>query len=67
MGLRWATDIIDVCAQSGVAVFCKQLGTAWARESGTYAIDSKGGDMSVWPEELRIREYPETARQPMLL
>lgn len=38
-------------------VFVKQLGSAWARANGA---DSKGGDPSYWPEDLRVREFPAT-------
>ena len=33
----------------------KQLGTVWGRQNGA---DSKGGDWTYWPDDLRIREYP---------
>jgi len=46
----------DDCAAAGVACFIKQLGTHFAREYGLR--DRKGGDMSEWPEDLRVREYP---------
>ncbi len=55
MNLAWATSLVAQCRSAGVAVFVKQLGTAWARASGT---DSKGGHWEQWPEDLRIREMP---------
>lgn len=58
--LKWVRSIIERCRAQGVPVFVKQLGTAWAAESGTYAVNKKGGDPSVWPKDLRIREYPDT-------
>lgn len=39
-----------------VAVFVKQLGTAWAKANG--AKSSKGADPSEWPEDLRIQQLP---------
>jgi protein gp37 len=52
MAFPWVRYIIDRCRESGTAPFVKQLGTEWA---GT----GKGGDWSLWPEDLRIREYPQ--------
>lgn len=69
--LAWARSTLRQCRATGVPVFVKQLG---AGESlpGTrrYVSDSvrgehyplssrKGGDPSEWPEDLRVREYPE--------
>jgi len=41
-----------------VPVFVKQLGAAWAKAN--HARDSKGGDPDEWPEDLRIREFPQS-------
>lgn len=54
---EWATSIRAQCAPAGVPVFIKQLGSAWARESG--ATHSKGGDATEWPAALRSREFPQ--------
>jgi protein gp37 len=68
--VEWIRDIVNQCRNAGVKVFVKQLG-ANARELGE-AIgntgfvanpqlklrDPKGGDMSEWPEDLRVREVP---------
>lgn len=54
--LEWVRELADVGRAYGCAVFVKQLGTAWARENG--ARHKKGGEMSEWPEDLRIREFP---------
>jgi protein gp37 len=53
----WARSLRDQCQDAGVAFFFKQIGTAWAKLHG--CRDSHGGDMSEWPEDLRVREYPE--------
>jgi protein gp37 len=63
MHLDWARDIVEDCAEAGVACFVKQLGSAWARDwyVGGEAVsrrDPKGGDMTTWPAELQVREYP---------
>ena len=31
---------------------------ARAKASGTHCLDSKGGNPEVWPEDLRVREFP---------
>ena len=58
MDLGWVRDRIGRCRESGTAVFVKQLGSRWARGTGG---DSHGGDMDLWPEDLRIREFPRVA------
>lgn len=55
--LDWIRWIVDQCRNRSVPVFVKQLGTVWARENG--ATNSHGGDPDEWPEDLRIREFPE--------
>jgi protein gp37 len=49
--LEWISDLIDDCRDIGAAPFVKQLGSAHSKH--------KGGDMTTWPEALRIREYPQ--------
>lgn len=56
MQLDWVDDIIAACRAAGVAVFVKQLGSAYSQ-----AGDPKGGKPEYWPPELRIREYPAVA------
>jgi protein gp37 len=43
-------------------VFVKQLGSNVRGDDGTRLVlsDSKGGDMSEWPDHLRVREFPES-------
>ncbi|HET6503705.1 MAG TPA: phage Gp37/Gp68 family protein [Amycolatopsis sp.] len=53
MDLGWARDLIAMARDSDTAVFVKQLGAVWAG-------GGKGGDWSLWPEDLRVREYPLT-------
>jgi protein gp37 len=54
--LDWIRDIREQCRRAGVACFVKQLGRVWARE---HLADPKGGDMSRWPDDLRVRDMPE--------
>ena len=75
--LAWARSTIEQCAGAGVPVFVKQLGvipvdtrTIDGRNVppgvNLRAVrgmrDRKGGDMSEWPEDLRIRQFPEARR-----
>lgn len=54
MDLDWVRALIGACRETGTAPFVKQLGAVWAG-------GGKGGDWSLWPEDLRIREYPSSA------
>ena len=54
MELDWARQLVQQCREAGVGAFVKQLGSVWAGHG-------KGGDMDSWPEDLRVREYPEVA------
>lgn len=62
----WAASLIKQCQDAGAAVFVKQLGSVWARDTA-YAGqsvaalgDTKGGNPKYWPTHLRVREYPKT-------
>lgn len=57
MELKWARGIVGQCLEAETPVFVKQLGTNWAATNR--AMHSKGGDPAEWPEDLRIREFPE--------
>jgi protein gp37 len=56
--LGWFRELIAMCREAGTAIFVKQLGSCWAREHGGQV---HGADWSLWPEDLRIREFPLTA------
>lgn len=72
MSIKWATSLVDQCQVAGVKVFVKQLGSNpvkvgdWQGKEpvGTplKLTDSKGGDVSEWPEALRVREMPKPKR-----
>ncbi len=67
--LEWAERLLNQCAAAGVPFFVKQLGAftvseqrttlegEWAWRAGLK--DRKGGDPAEWPEELRVRQFPE--------
>ncbi len=57
MDLEWARSIVRQCESRGVACFVKQVATTESRLAG----DAKGEDMRFWPEDLRVREFPEVA------
>jgi len=68
--VQWARDTIRQCREAGVPVFVKQLGrrpgeavcideevNSW-EEAPIKLRDPKGGDISEFPEDLRVREFP---------
>lgn len=72
--LEWARYLVKQCRERGIAPFVKQLGAkpvAPVTEGGGVALGSElkpvamklvdiaGGDPAEWPEDLRIREFPE--------
>jgi len=72
--VAWVRSIVKQCKTAGVAAFCKQLGSkpvdgakmVAAGVCGRRAVpnvlklrDPKGGEMREWPEDLRIRSFPD--------
>jgi protein gp37 len=67
----WARLIVEQCRAAKASVFVKQLGAKPVApvsdaEASNYGErlplnlkDRKGGDMSEWPESLRLRQFPE--------
>lgn len=54
----WIREGLRQCQEAGVAAFVKQLG-AQPRDLGSLILnDHKGRDPKEWPEELRVREWP---------
>jgi len=56
--IAWIRSAVEQCKAAWVPVFCKQMGSVWAKANGA---DSKGGDPSFWPADLQIREFPHAA------
>lgn len=56
----WAGDIVHQCRCTDTPVYVKQLGAVWARKAGIARTDRAGADMTRWPGELRVRQYPTT-------
>jgi protein gp37 len=65
MDLAWAESIVEQCQAAEVSIHVKQLGSVLARRMALK--DSKGGDWSQWPEQLRIREYPASKQRLLTL
>lgn len=63
--VAWARSAVAQCKAARVPVFVKQLGArpyaigTHTRDGLRQLRDRKGGDPSEWPEDLRIREFPE--------
>jgi len=64
--VAWIRAIRDQCREAGVPCFVKQLGSKARFDEQTEHGDwlfckiahSKGADMSEWPADLRVREFP---------
>jgi len=65
MKLEWALELSEACNMWATAFFMKQLGTVAARE--LQARDRKGGDIGVFPPELRRREMPLVRRTALVM
>lgn len=67
--IAWVRDLLRQCRESGTACFVKQLGSrsvidwsVWEEGLPTTSVphrDTKGGDPSEWPEDLRVRQFPQ--------
>lgn len=66
--LEWIRSAVEQCQAAGVPVFVKQLGAKpiESAQVGSLVVwrpellkDKKGGDPDEWPEDLRVREFPE--------
>lgn len=54
--IQWARDTVAACKAAGVPVFVKQLGS---NPDVCRLRHRKGADTAEWPEDLRVREWPE--------
>ncbi len=64
MNLDWARQIVQQCQEHEFPIFVKQLGTHWAKTTGTYEKgNSKGENAELWPPDLRVQGYPEILYQ----
>jgi protein gp37 len=59
--ITWARAVVEQARGTGCAVFVKQLGADPYMSPGPITwptTHSKGGDLSEWPEDLRVQEFP---------
>lgn len=68
----WIRGLVEQCKAAGVAAFVKQLGAnavsdpmysptgGMASRTRLRFADKKGGDPDEWPEDLRVRQIPNT-------
>lgn len=62
--LAWLRDVLTQCAAAGVPAFCKQVGSnpVFTDVNGSIkrfpVLDTKGEDWRAWPDDLKIRQYP---------
>lgn len=67
MQLEWARSLVQQCKAANVACFVKQLGARPLTQLGVNdghpahwpVADPKGSDPDEWPEDLRVRQFPE--------
>lgn len=65
--LGWGKEIVRQCQAAGVPVFVKQVGARPVNREGDpcpHILDRKGKVMEEWPEELRVREFPDASTNP---
>lgn len=75
--VAWIRSVVRQCQAAGVACFVKQLGakpvgfpyntSTWVAQPTealplSFITNRKGADMSEWPADLRVREFPAVAR-----
>lgn len=75
--INWARSIVAQCKAAGVPVFVKQLGANVVVDrndevgGGIHCLlkkklhDKKGGDISEFPADLRVREFPQPISRRM--
>jgi len=51
----WVRELMAQCREAGTAIFVKQLGAVLGRQ---FMAGPHGGDWEMWPEDLKIREFP---------
>jgi protein gp37 len=58
--ITWAQNTLAWCRAHGTKFFMKQFGSHPVKYGQDYPIsDAKGHLMEEWPEDLRVREFPE--------
>lgn len=61
--VAWIRSIVEQCKDAEVPCFVKQLGSIpqglFVSKGERLSFSGKGNDPAEWPEDLRVREYPE--------
>ena len=59
--VEWIQNIIRQCKSARVPCFVKQVGSksVGLNSRGWIISDAKGGDMTEWPESIKVREFPK--------
>jgi protein gp37 len=64
----WMAAVVGDCRAAGVPAFVKQMGSTFVRDRDWVGVahqaklrDRKGGDISEFPVDLRVREFPHPA------
>lgn len=60
--VQWARSTIAQCKAAGTACFVKQIGSSPCPAFDLGIKDRAGADPSEWPDDLRVQEFPESAR-----
>lgn len=58
--ISWIEKIINDAQKNGIPVFVKQLGTYLSKQ--LKLKDRHGGNIDEWPEQLKIRQFPNKKR-----
>ena len=57
--LEWARALVTECRSAGIPIFVQRLGSKPYEGATPLRLnDYAGGDWSEWPDDLRIREFP---------
>ena len=61
--IAWARKIVAQCREAVVAAFVKQMGDKPVLDGVRGDYGRHGADPSVWPEYLRVQEFPEVTHE----
>lgn len=58
--VEWIRNVVQQCLEHGVRCFVKQLGSRPVLHGEKLRLQHpKGGDPAEWPEDLRVRQFPD--------
>lgn len=66
---EWIQSIVQECRATSLPVYVKQMGSVWAKNcQPTHPSKSKRGAIpDEWPEDIRVREFPQIKTQSQQL